>query len=133
MKRISASLTEMYYSAQKYGATARELDAIRYAAKQSGEGADKAEASFNAFAQRIRDFSTRCRRQYKSLLNIDVDQQHPLDSSAMWSVLGAAPGCRLARMSGSGATCFAHFKDCTSAPRATAEPLWITFAKLYIR
>jgi 4-diphosphocytidyl-2-C-methyl-D-erythritol kinase len=34
------------------------------------------------------------------------------------SVLGAAPGCRLARMSGSGATCFALFKDCRSAARA---------------
>jgi len=34
------------------------------------------------------------------------------------SVLGAAPGCRLARMSGSGATCFALFKDCRSASRA---------------
>jgi 4-diphosphocytidyl-2-C-methyl-D-erythritol kinase len=34
------------------------------------------------------------------------------------SVLGAAPGCRLARMSGSGATCFALFKDCRSAVRA---------------
>jgi 4-diphosphocytidyl-2-C-methyl-D-erythritol kinase len=34
------------------------------------------------------------------------------------SVLGAARGCRLARMSGSGATCFALFKDCRSAARA---------------
>jgi 4-diphosphocytidyl-2-C-methyl-D-erythritol kinase len=34
------------------------------------------------------------------------------------SVLGAAPGCRLARMSGSGATCFALFKDCRSVSRA---------------
>jgi 4-diphosphocytidyl-2-C-methyl-D-erythritol kinase len=34
------------------------------------------------------------------------------------SVLGAAPGCRLARMTGSGATCFALFKDCRSAARA---------------
>jgi hypothetical protein len=37
-KRISASLSEMYYSAQKNGATARELDALRYSAHQSGEG-----------------------------------------------------------------------------------------------
>jgi len=34
------------------------------------------------------------------------------------AVLGAAPGCLLARMSGSGATCFALFKDCRSAARA---------------
>ncbi len=45
------------------------------------------------------------------------------------TVLGAAPGCRLARMSGSGATCFALFKDCRSASRAKkairrAHPLW---------
>lgn len=34
------------------------------------------------------------------------------------AVLAAAPGCRLARMSGSGATCFALFKDCRTAARA---------------
>jgi 4-diphosphocytidyl-2-C-methyl-D-erythritol kinase len=38
--------------------------------------------------------------------------------SDVLSVLAAAPGCRLARMSGSGATCFALFKDCRSAARA---------------
>ncbi|MGO9672799.1 MAG: 4-(cytidine 5'-diphospho)-2-C-methyl-D-erythritol kinase [Methylocella sp.] len=34
------------------------------------------------------------------------------------AVLSAAPGCRLARMSGSGATCFALFRDCKAAARA---------------
>jgi 4-diphosphocytidyl-2-C-methyl-D-erythritol kinase len=34
------------------------------------------------------------------------------------AVLGAAPGCRLARMSGSGATCFGLFRDCRAAARA---------------
>ena len=34
------------------------------------------------------------------------------------AVLAAAPGCRLARMSGSGATCFALFSDCRAAGRA---------------
>ncbi|MGB8901322.1 MAG: hypothetical protein WCC90_19730 [Methylocella sp.] len=45
------------------------------------------------------------------------------------AVLSAAPGRRLARMSGSGATCFALFKDCRSAARAKkailrAHPSW---------
>jgi 4-diphosphocytidyl-2-C-methyl-D-erythritol kinase len=45
------------------------------------------------------------------------------------SVLSAAPGCRLARMSGSGATCFAIFPDCRAAARAKktilrAHPNW---------
>ncbi|MGA7384685.1 MAG: 4-(cytidine 5'-diphospho)-2-C-methyl-D-erythritol kinase, partial [Methylocella sp.] len=45
------------------------------------------------------------------------------------AVLSAAPGCRLARMSGSGATCFAIFKDCRPAARAKkailrAHPSW---------
>jgi 4-diphosphocytidyl-2-C-methyl-D-erythritol kinase len=45
------------------------------------------------------------------------------------AVLAAAPGCRLARMTGSGATCFALFKDCRSAARAKkailrAHPSW---------
>jgi 4-diphosphocytidyl-2-C-methyl-D-erythritol kinase len=34
------------------------------------------------------------------------------------SVLGAAPGASLARMSGSGSTCFALFADCRAAARA---------------
>jgi 4-diphosphocytidyl-2-C-methyl-D-erythritol kinase len=34
------------------------------------------------------------------------------------AVLAAAPGARLARMSGSGATCFALFADCRAAARA---------------
>lgn len=34
------------------------------------------------------------------------------------AVLGAARGCRLARMSGSGTTCFALFPDCRAAGRA---------------
>jgi 4-diphosphocytidyl-2-C-methyl-D-erythritol kinase len=45
------------------------------------------------------------------------------------AVLSAAPGCRLARMSGSGATCFAIFPDCRSAARVRkaimrAHPGW---------
>ncbi len=45
------------------------------------------------------------------------------------AILAAAPGCRLARMSGSGATCFGLFADCMSASRARkaivkAHPLW---------
>lgn len=45
------------------------------------------------------------------------------------AILSAAPGCRLARMSGSGATCFALFKDCRTAARAKkailrAHPAW---------
>jgi 4-diphosphocytidyl-2-C-methyl-D-erythritol kinase len=45
------------------------------------------------------------------------------------AVLAAAPGCRLARMSGSGATCFGLFTDCRSAARAQkvvskAHPGW---------
>ena len=38
--------------------------------------------------------------------------------SDVLAVLGAAPGCRLARMSGSGATCFGLFTDCKAAGRA---------------
>jgi 4-diphosphocytidyl-2-C-methyl-D-erythritol kinase len=45
------------------------------------------------------------------------------------SVLAAAPGCSLARMTGSGATCFGLFKDCRTAARAKkailrAHPSW---------
>ena len=38
--------------------------------------------------------------------------------SDVLAVLGAAPGCRLTRMSGSGATCFGLFTDCKAAGRA---------------
>lgn len=49
--------------------------------------------------------------------------------SDVLAVLAAAPGCRLARMSGSGATCFALFTDCKHAGRAKtaihqAHPGW---------
>jgi 4-diphosphocytidyl-2-C-methyl-D-erythritol kinase len=45
------------------------------------------------------------------------------------AILAAAPGCRLARMSGSGATCFGLFKDRRTAMRARAaiqraHPAW---------
>lgn len=45
------------------------------------------------------------------------------------NVLAAAPGCQLARMSGSGATCFALFANCRAAARAkkaiaAAHPGW---------
>ncbi len=49
--------------------------------------------------------------------------------SDVLAVLGAAPGCRLARMSGSGATCFGLFATCRGAARAKkaihrAHPGW---------
>lgn len=45
------------------------------------------------------------------------------------AILAAAPGCRLTRMSGSGATCFAIFTDCRAVSRAKkaivgAHPDW---------
>jgi 4-diphosphocytidyl-2-C-methyl-D-erythritol kinase len=45
------------------------------------------------------------------------------------AILAAAPGCRLARMSGSGATCYAIFNNCRAAGRAKktiveAHPDW---------
>ncbi len=40
------------------------------------------------------------------------------------SALRALPGCRFARMSGSGATCFGLFDDPQAAARATAGRLW---------
>jgi hypothetical protein len=49
---------------------------LRYAAQQSGEGVDKAEASFNAFSQRIRDFATGASRQYKALFGVDIYPNH---------------------------------------------------------
>ena len=48
---------------------------------------------------------------------------------AVLAILAAAPGCRLARMSGSGATCYGLFTDCRTAGRARksilrAHPNW---------
>ena len=45
------------------------------------------------------------------------------------AILAAAPGCKLARMSGSGSTCFALFPDCRAVARAKrtilkAHPDW---------
>lgn len=52
------------------------------------------------------------------------------------AILAAAPGCRLARMSGSGATCFGLFTDCRAVARATKTILkvhpdwWVKSAML---
>ncbi len=51
------------------------------------------------------------------------------------AILTAAPGCKLARMSGSGATCFALFSDCRAVGRArkailAAHPDWWVKATL---
>ena len=45
------------------------------------------------------------------------------------AALGQAPGCRIARMSGSGATCFGLFDDCRKAAVAAqalarGNPAW---------
>ncbi len=49
--------------------------------------------------------------------------------AAVLDALRGLPGCRLARMSGSGATCFALFDDCRAAAAAAAilrraQPVW---------
>src|SRR2546430_15434026 len=44
-KKISASLTDLWYASQKTGASADQIDALRRSADQSGEGADNAERS----------------------------------------------------------------------------------------
>ena len=51
------------------------------------------------------------------------------------AILTAAPGCKLARMSGSGATCFALFNDCRAVGKARkaiaeAHPDWWVKATL---
>ena len=55
--------------------------------------------------------------------------------SDVLAVLGAARGCRLARMSGSGATCFGLFTDCRAVVRAQqaiakVHPGWWTKATM---
>jgi 4-diphosphocytidyl-2-C-methyl-D-erythritol kinase len=47
-------------------------------------------------------------------------------------VLRKLPGCRLARMSGSGATCFALF-DTTAAANATARTLRVGYPAWWVR
>ena len=44
----------------------------------------------------------------------------PVDAALAW--LGGRPGCLLARMSGSGATCFGLFEDAGTAERAADRP-----------
>src|ERR1700730_424502 len=72
-KRISASLTEMDYSAQNTGASVEQIDALRRAATQSGEGADNDERSWNGFSETLRKFGDAAGRQLKSIFDIDYD------------------------------------------------------------
>src|ERR1700719_1656437 len=50
-KRISASLTDLWYASQKTEASVGQIDALRRAATQSGEGGENAERSWNAFSE----------------------------------------------------------------------------------
>src|SRR4029077_14303288 len=62
-KRISASLADLWYASQKTGASAEQIDALRKAATQSGEGADNAERSWNGFSETLRKFGDAAGRQ----------------------------------------------------------------------
>lgn len=72
-KRISSSLTDLWYAAQKTQASAEQIDALRRAATQSGEGADNAEQSWNAFSETLRHFGDAAGRQLKSIFGIDYN------------------------------------------------------------
>src|SRR5205807_9865449 len=72
-KRISSSLTELWYASQKTQASAERIDALRRAATQSGEGADNAERSWNGFSETLRKFGDAAGRQLKNIYNIDYN------------------------------------------------------------
>jgi 4-diphosphocytidyl-2-C-methyl-D-erythritol kinase len=77
-------------------------------------------------------------RDFDALAGFLAAQRNDLEPPAMAlapviadtrAALAAQPGCRLARMSGSGATCFGLFADATAASRAArtlarAQPGW---------
>jgi len=72
-KRISSSLTELWYASQKTGASAEQIDALRRAATQSGEGADNAERAWNGFSETLRKFGDAAGRQLKAIFDIDYN------------------------------------------------------------
>lgn len=83
-----------------------------------------------------RDFDTLCRwlRAQRNDLTDAAVQQCP-EIAAILTLLAAQPGCALARMSGSGSTCFALFAHADMAARAAASirhlhpEYWITHTR----
>jgi 4-diphosphocytidyl-2-C-methyl-D-erythritol kinase len=69
--------------------------------------------------------------QKNDLMNPAI-QQEPVIGELM-ETLGQAPGCFLARMSGSGATCFALFEDEASAKAALQHQKPETWGVLQLR
>jgi hypothetical protein len=76
-KRISFSLSELWYASQKTGASAEQIDALRKAAVQSGEGADNAQRSWEGWSETFRKFGDAAARQLQNLYGIKYD---PKDS-----------------------------------------------------
>ncbi len=70
-KRISESLTGLWYASQKTGVSAGQIDALRRAATQSGEGADNAERSLDTFTETLRKFGDAAGRNLKAIYGID--------------------------------------------------------------
>jgi 4-diphosphocytidyl-2-C-methyl-D-erythritol kinase len=89
-------------------------------------------ATLSVFAARRGGFNPESRftespRDVRALADLLADRENDLAEAAtrlspvvreMLRAIAAAPGCRLARMSGSGATCFGLFDDAETAARA---------------
>jgi hypothetical protein len=75
-KRISSSLSELWYASQKTGASAEQIDALRRAAIQSGEGPDNAERSWNSFSETLRKFGGAAGQQLKQIFP-DIGDYNP--------------------------------------------------------
>jgi hypothetical protein len=87
-KKISLSLTSLYYAAQQTRATEQELHAFSRGIKDSGGDVDQANASYKAFVENLNVYGSGLTRSIQEITKVTVDAEHPMEGYiAVWDKL----------------------------------------------
>jgi hypothetical protein len=87
-KKISLSLTSLYYAAQQTRATEQELHAYSRGIKDSGGDVDQANASYKAFVEDINLYGSGLTKSIQDITKVTVDAEHPMQGYiAVWDKL----------------------------------------------
>ena len=87
-KKISLSLTSLYYAAQQTRATEQQLHAFSRGIKDSGGDVDQANASYKAFVEDLNLYGSGLTRSIQDITKVTVDAEHPMQGYiAVWDKL----------------------------------------------
>ena len=87
-KKISLSLTSLYYAAQQTRATEQQLHAFSRGIKDSGGDVDQANASYKAFVEDLNLHGTGLTKSIQDITKVTVDAEHPMQGYiAVWDKL----------------------------------------------